>query len=121
MPLIILRISNAMIRETLLPDPNLLFLPKTIGISPLDELHGPLHRDSRRRRKQDMKMVRHYDKLVQQIFPLITVVQKHVDQEERPSVFTKNRHSLPRNRGDEESALRFIHPRILAPVMANQA
>ncbi len=35
MPLIILRISNAMIRETLLPDPNLLFLPKTIGISPL--------------------------------------------------------------------------------------
>jgi hypothetical protein len=39
---------------------------------------------------------------VQQIFPLITVVQKHVDQEERPSVFTKNRHSLPRNRGDEK-------------------
>ena len=54
MSLKILGVSNVMIRITFLPD-------------------LPLHRDFDRGREQQMNMVGHSDKLMQQIFPLIAI------------------------------------------------
>ena len=49
MPGKILRIANAMIRESLLPDfPAADFDPNRVRITALDQLHCPLQRDIRR-------------------------------------------------------------------------
>ncbi len=91
MPLKILRITNPMIRKALLPYLNLLHLPQPVRISTLDKLHRPLHRDFVRRREQQMDMVRHDDKLVQQIFSLIAIADHYFDQKPRPSFDAKDR------------------------------
>ena len=105
MPLQILRIPNPMIHKTLLPNLNLLLLPKPIRKSALNKLHRTLHRDSRRRRKQHMKMIGHDNKLMQQVFPLITIIKKHINQKPRPSLLVEDRNSLPSDRSDEERPL----------------
>ncbi len=91
MPLEILRIANPMVRKALLPYLNLLHLPQLIRISTLKKLHSPLQRDFVRRREQQMEMVRHDDKLVQQIFPLIAIAGHYLNQKPRPSFDPKNR------------------------------
>jgi len=94
-----------MIRKTLLPNLNLLHLPQRIRISTFDKLHNPLQRDFRRRRKQQMNMVRHNNKFVQQIFPLIAIPEQHLDQKPSPRLDTKDGQALPRNGCDEKRTL----------------
>jgi hypothetical protein len=52
-----------------------------------------------------MKVVGHDDKLMQQVLPLITVIEKHVDQKPRPSLYAKDRRALPSDRCDEEGSV----------------
>ncbi len=110
MPPKILRVTNPMIRKALLPYLNLLHLPQAIGISTLDKLHSSLQRDSVRRREQQMDMVRHNDKLVQQIFPLIAIADYYLNQKPRTSFDAKDWQASPGDRRDEKCTLR-IHPR----------
>ena len=65
MSLVILCVSNPMIRETRLPDLNLFFFAQAVGISALDKLDGALQRNFGRWREQRMDVVRHDDELVQ--------------------------------------------------------
>src|ERR1700674_4025010 len=105
MPLKILRVANPMICKALLPYLNLLHLPQLIRIPTFNKLHSSLHRDFVRRREQQMEMVRHDDKLVQQIFPLIAIADYYLDQKARPSFDAKDRQASPRNRRDEKCTL----------------
>jgi len=60
MPGKILRVANAMIRESLLPDFSAANLNSDcVRISTLDQLHRTLQRRVKRRSKQQMHMVRH--------------------------------------------------------------
>src|ERR1700757_273452 len=66
MPREILRIANAMIRESLLPDCLAAYFdPHRVRITALDQLHRPLQRDIRRGSQQQMHMVRHDHKSMQ--------------------------------------------------------
>ncbi len=115
MPLVILRISNPMIRKALLPDLNPLHFPKPIRIPSLKKLHSPLQRDFDCGREQHMKVIRHNHKLVQQIFPLITIPEQYLDQELRPKFDTEDGQALPSDGCHEERALRVIHSQIVGP------
>ena len=50
-------------------------------------------------------MVWHDDKLVQQIFPLISIPEQHLNQKPRPGFDTKDRQALPCNRRNEKCTL----------------
>jgi hypothetical protein len=54
-----------------------------------------------------MNMVRHHDKLVQQVFPLIAIPEKNLDQQARPRFNAKDGYALPRNRCNEKSTFRI--------------
>src|SRR5437660_12830957 len=60
---------------------------------------------SSRRRQQNVNVVRHNDKFMQQIFPLLAIVEHRVNQQLCPRVVTKNRSSLPGDGSDKERAL----------------
>src|SRR5208283_1288827 len=64
---VITRIANPMVRKSLLPDFQVgsEFLLRAIGKSALNELHRLF--EARKRRWQNMDMVRHDDKLVKKI------------------------------------------------------
>jgi len=76
MPRKILRIANAMIRESLLPDFPVADLdPNGVRMTALDQLHRPFQRDIRRGSQQQMHMVRHQHKSMQResFLPSISV------------------------------------------------
>ena len=53
---------------------------KLIGEAAFDELDSLFQRDLECRRKQNVQMVRHDNKCVQSITPLITIVLEHFNQ-----------------------------------------
>ena len=57
-----------------------------------------------------MNVVWHDNKFVQEIFPLIAIVEQDLDQKSRPSFDTKDRRTLPRHRRNKKRALRLHAP-----------
>ena len=55
-------------------------LPKLIGISSFDELHGPFKRASLARSNEQMKMVRHEDKFMERILALVPIKRENLDE-----------------------------------------
>src|SRR5256885_5399496 len=55
-----------------------------------------------------MQMIRHDHEFVQQILPLIAVVEEHLQQKRDLKLVKENRTTLPRDRGYKESAL-IVH------------
>ena len=101
----ILRVSNSVIGETRLPDCHLFHFPKPIRKPTLDELECPLQGDYGRGRQQDMDVVRHDNEFMQQIFPLVAIVEQHVQQQSRSRIIAKDWKPPPRNGRDEECTL----------------
>ena len=77
MMLVILKISDAMIRETRLPNGAMLIQP--IRKSSFDELHRPFQGDFSSRREERMNVVGHDDELVEKKFPQIAIVRERID------------------------------------------
>src|SRR5213592_4046708 len=50
-------------------------------------------------------MIRHDDEFVEQILPLVAIVEEHVQQKRYLSLVTENRPTLPCDCGHKESAL----------------
>src|SRR5271166_4413283 len=57
-----------------------------------------------------MNMVRHDDKLMQQVSSLVTIIEQHVDQQPCASLDAKDRDALPCNCRDEKRTLRVHAP-----------
>jgi len=74
MPGEILAIPDPMIRKTRLPDRQTRLQSKRKPS--LDELHSPLQRYLIRRCNQGMEMIGHNHKVMEQIFPLLAIVEK---------------------------------------------
>ena len=103
MILIIFQITHAMIRETRLPNRRPRFQP--IRKSSLDELHGPLHRDFRRRRQQRVHVIGHDHEFMQKVFPFIAIVRQGIDQRTGDGVAPEIGLTMSRNSCDKEDAV----------------
>src|ERR1017187_3949736 len=79
MPHKILIVPNSMIRKPRLPDRQTRLQSKRE--SSLDELDRPLQRYLGRRRDQRMEVVGHDHKLMNQIFALVAVAEKDIDEQ----------------------------------------
>jgi len=82
MRLIIARVPDAMVREAFLPD-GLLETEISPGAerkSALNVLDRFLQRDVRRRSEQEMKMIRHNHKFVQEKSALRTIFIEHIEK-----------------------------------------
>lgn len=105
MMLVILPISDAMIRETRLPDGAALL--QAIRESSFDELHGPLDRNVLCGRQQCVEVIGHDDEFVEQEFACVAIVREGFDQEMRGCLASKDGKALDRDGGDEEDAVGF--------------
>ena len=100
MMLVILEISDAMIRETCLPYGAALL--QAIRESSFDELHDTLERNFGSGREQQVNVIGHDDKFMQQKFPRVTIVRERVDQEFGRGLPAEDGEALNRDSGDEE-------------------
>jgi hypothetical protein len=64
------------------------FLPRTIRKATFDQLYGSLQR--RKRRDQQMKMIWHNRKFVEQIFSLLSIVEENVNEQLGHSIRLQN-------------------------------
>jgi len=103
MILIVLKIANAMIAETRLPDrPTRLQAEREPAF---DVLYGALQRDFLCWREEQMDVVGHDDEFVQKIFSVIAIMLESFYQETRRCLATEDRLAVRGDGGDEEYAV----------------
>jgi len=107
MVLVILPITNPMIRKTSLPYRRTCLQPKRE--SSLDELHGALQRDFRRRGQQSMDMIGHDDEFVEKEFVFVSIMHERFHQEIGCCVPSEDGLTVSGDGGDEEDTV-GIHP-----------
>jgi len=103
MTLIILKIADAVIAETWLPDRPVCLQAEREPA--LDELHGAFQRDFLCRSEKQMDVIGHDDEFVQQIFPLVAIVSEGINQKVGGCFAPENRLAVCGDGGDEEGAV----------------
>src|SRR5579864_6872236 len=103
MALVVLRVADAMIRETRLPDGAALI--QSVGESSLDELHRPFQGDFFRGREYYVDVVGHDDEFVEEKFLLIAIVREGFDQKSSSRFAAEDWNALEGDGGDKENAV----------------
>jgi len=111
MPLIILQVPYAMIREPCLPNWPAKF--QTKRESSLDELHGSLQRNIVGGCKQCVKMIGHDYEFVKEEFVFVAIMRQGFNEEIGGRFAAEDRLALRRDGGDKEDAI-GIHSCMLA-------
>ncbi len=101
---IVSRIANAVVRELRLPDHQIRIhlALNPIRESALYKLNRLFQRNVGRGRNQEMKMVRHEDKLVHEKPALCALPGERVQEKSRQRISSENGTASPRARGDEK-------------------
>src|ERR1700684_2293443 len=102
--LVILCVANTMIHETFLPylKRKLKFPLGAKGETTLNELQCLLQRNIRCRGLQQMEMIGHDHKFMQQKSPLSTILRKHINQKLSHAIGLEKRATSDCRRGHEE-------------------
>ena len=103
MMLIILKIADAVIAETWLPDRPLRLQAEREPA--LDELHGAFQGNFLCGREKQMDVIGHDDEFVQQIFPRIAIVSERIHQKIGGCFASENRLAVCGDGGSEEGAV----------------
>ena len=101
--LIIGRVAYTMIGETRLPYRRTTVQP--IRKTSFDELNGPLQRNLRGRRDQQMQVIGHDHEFMQKEFPFVAIMRERFDQELGSCLLPKDWKALGGNGSDEEYAV----------------
>ena len=107
--LVILSVANTMIHETRLPyfKRKLKFPFGAIGETTLNELQSLLQWNIRSRSYQQMEMIGHDHKFMQQKSPLSTVLRKHIEQKLSHPIRLQKRAASDCRRAHEERTCRL--------------
>jgi hypothetical protein len=104
MVFVILCVANAVIHETCLPyfKSKMNFPFRAIGETALDELQCLFQRDFRCRCQQQMEVIGHNHKFMQQKPPLSTILRKNIHQKLSHAIGLKKRAASGCRRGHEK-------------------
>ena len=106
---VILSVPNTMIHETRLPylKRKMNFPFGAIGETALNELQSLLQWDFRRRSYQQMEMIGHDHKFMQQKSPLSTILRKHIEQKLSHAIRLEKRAASDCRRAHKERTCRL--------------